>query len=195
MKIQLEPTTFRIPVTTEWKTCKNKEWRESPTGDVWVHDNGEQLYTWDSAIRETKNVGKRLPTDEELEGMKPEDFAGLLVGYRGTDGSFYNRGTYSSVWSSNESGGDAWKRALYYGHMSVYRNTLAKAYGFSVRCVLETQKTEQCFCKGYRNDDDLLVDCTCGKCEIAGKSPKKEVPDCFTCPHCKEPIFYKSKNE
>ena len=62
-------------------------------------------------------------------------------------------------------------------------------------CHLMTPKTEQCFCKSYRNDDGLLVNCSCGKCEIAGKSPKKEVPDCFVCPHCKEPIFYKFKNE
>ena len=195
MKIQLEPTTFKIPVTTYWKTCKNKEWRESPTGDVWVHDSGEQLYTWDSAMRETKKVGKRLPTDNEMDEIAPKDFAGLLVGYRSTDGSFSNRGTFTHYWSSSELGGNAWLRYLYFGYSTVYRNTYSKAYGFSARCVLENQKTEQCFCKSYMNDDNILVDCTCGKCEIGLKYPKEEVPDCFACPHCKEPIFYKSKNE
>ena len=195
MKIQLEPNTFKIPVTKKWETCEDKEWREAPTKDVWVHDSGEQLFTWGAAMRETKKVGKRLPTDEELEGMESKDFAGLLVGYRNTDGSFYHRGTYSSDWSSSDFGGNAWSRYLNSGCTTVYRYAYTKAYGFSARCVLETQKTEQCFCQSYMNDDNLLVDCTCGKCEIGLKYPKKEVPDCFTCPHCKEPIFYKSKNE
>ena len=137
MKIQLEPTTFRIPVTAEWKTCKNKEWRESPTGDVWVHDSGEQLFTWDASKRETKKVGKRLPTDEELEGMEPKDFTGLLVGYRNTVGSFSNRGSYTHDWSSSESGGSAWSRNLSSGATTVYRHVNPKAYGFSARCVRE----------------------------------------------------------
>ena len=137
MKIQLEPATFRIPVTEDWKPCESKEWRESPTGDVWVHDSGEQLYTWDSAIRETKKVGKRLPTDEELEGMQPEDFSGLLVGDRYTDGSFSNSGTHTFVWSSSESDSYAWSRGLYSGFPTVYRGTVPKASGFSARCVLE----------------------------------------------------------
>jgi hypothetical protein len=29
--------------------------------------NGEQLFTWNAAIRETQKVGKRMPTDEEFE--------------------------------------------------------------------------------------------------------------------------------
>ena len=138
MKVKLEPTTFKIPVTTEWKTCKNKEWRESPTKDVWVHEtSGEQLFTWDVAIRETKKVGKRLPTDVELEGMKPKDFTGLLVGHRLTDGSFNNRCTCTNVWTSSESSGSAWGRALYFGATLVYHGTSPKAYGFSARCILE----------------------------------------------------------
>ena len=194
MKIQLEPTTLRTD-STGWKKIDDYH-LESPTEDSWEDTRDhEQLHTWDSAMRIAKEQGKRLPTDDELEGMKPEDFAGPLAGYRATDGSFYYRGSLSYDWSSSESGGYAWGRYLDSGDTSVYRVSVTKAFGFSVYCVLETQKTEQCFCKGYRNDDDLLVDCTCGKCEIAGKRPKKEVQDCFTCPHCKELIYYKSKNE
>ena len=146
MKIQLEPTTFRIPVTEDWKTCEDKEWRESPTKDVWEHEtSGEQLFTWDAAMRETKNVGKRLPTDEELEGMEPKDFTGLLVGSRSTDGSFGNRGSLTGVWSSSDFGGDAWTRYLHSGDSTVYRGAYSKAYGFSARCVLE------------KNTDSLLL--------------------------------------
>ena len=137
MKIQLEPATFRIPVTTDWKTCENKEWREAPTKDIWVHENGEQLYAWAAALRETKKAGKRLPTDEELEGMELEDFSGLLAGYRVMNGTFYNRGTYTFVWSSSEAGGNVWGRALHSSFPTVNRRTYTKDYGFSVRCLLE----------------------------------------------------------
>ena len=137
MKIQLEPVTFKIPVTEDWKPCENKEWRESPTGDVWVHYSGEQLYSWDAALRETKKAGKRLPTDEELDGMQPEDFAGLLVGYRNTDGAFNHRGSITYLWSSTESGSDAWRRYIFSSGTTVYRDTDSKAYGFSARTIKE----------------------------------------------------------
>ena len=136
MKIQLEPATFRIPVTEDWKPCENKKWRESPTNDVWVHDCGEQLFTWDSAIRETTKVGKRLPTDEELEEMQPEDFTDLLAGHRGTDGSFDFRGAHAYIWTSTCLGENAWERNLYSGDTTVFRGTFTKSYGFSARCVL-----------------------------------------------------------
>ena len=192
MKIQLEPNTFRIPVTKKWETCEDKEWRESPTRDIWVHKNGEQLYTWNAAMRETKKAGKRLPTYAELEEMELKDFAGLPAGYRYTDGAFSYRG-FTYLWSSSEQGSDAWICLLYCCYSTIELSANPKTYGFSVRCVLEAQKTEQCFCKSYMNDDGLLVDCTCEKCEIAGKYPKEEVQDCFACPHCKEPIYYNLK--
>ena len=30
--------------------------------------------------------------------------------------------------------------------------------------VASGQKTEQCFCKSFYDDDGILQDCTCGKC-------------------------------
>jgi hypothetical protein len=82
---------------------------------------------------------------------------------------------------------DLWKNLSGSNYTEVSSNTKD--------CHLMTPKTEQCFCQSYMNDDNILVDCTCGKCEIAGKYPKEEVPDCFTCPHCCGTIYYKSKNE
>lgn len=62
-------------------------------------------------------------------------FEGLLAGYRYTDGSFYNRGTTAIIWSSLESGSNAWLRYLDSGLATVYRNAYDKLYGFSVRCL------------------------------------------------------------
>ena len=32
--------------------------------------------------------------------------------------------------------------------------------------IVKNEKTEQCFCQSYYDDDNVLQDCTCGKCEI-----------------------------
>jgi len=136
MKIQLEPTTLRTD-STGWKKVDDYH-LESPTEDSWEDTRDhEQLHTWESAMRIAKEQGKRLPTDDELEGMKPEDFAGLLMGYRSPDGSFSNRGTSTGYWSSSESSWVAWSRYLYSGSTTVLRYPNTKAYGFSVRCVRE----------------------------------------------------------
>ncbi|MDO9579760.1 MAG: FISUMP domain-containing protein [Bacteroidales bacterium] len=62
-------------------------------------------------------------------------FEGLLAGYRSTNGSFYDRGAYASVWSSLESGTSAWSRYLDSVHAAVGRNAYDKLHGLSVRCI------------------------------------------------------------
>jgi len=61
--------------------------------------------------------------------------SGLLAGYRNTDGSFNNRGTHAYIWSSLESGTNAWRRNLNSGNATVNRNANNKLNGFSVRCI------------------------------------------------------------
>ena len=61
--------------------------------------------------------------------------SGLLTGYRNTNGSFNNRGTNSNIWSSLESGTNAWRRNLNSGNATVNRNANNKLNGFSVRCI------------------------------------------------------------
>jgi len=97
-----------------------------------------------------KNVGSNpgaFPYDETTTGwlgtnegtnLKPSGssgFEGNLAGCRGTVGSFYDRGTYASFWSSLESGSTAWSRYLGSGFATVTRYAFNKLYGFSVRCV------------------------------------------------------------
>ncbi len=62
-------------------------------------------------------------------------FTAWAAGYRYTDGSFGNRGSYARLWSSLESGTSAWFRYLSYGHTGVGRHTYGQAYGFAVRCL------------------------------------------------------------
>ena len=64
-----------------------------------------------------------------------DSFAGVLAGNRNTDGTFNNRGTNTNLWSSSESGTNAWNHNLNSGNSTVNRNTNDKTNGFSVRYV------------------------------------------------------------
>jgi len=143
-KLQLEDHNFRVD-STGWKkvTVNDKSYLENDKKDIWeLLDKdylGEQLFTWDSAIRETKKAGKRMPTEEEFEEMlKDKDFPKnrVLAGYRYcNDASLGNVGAYGGYWSSSVS--DSGASNLYFdsGSAGVYAN--GRASGFSVRCLRE----------------------------------------------------------
>ncbi len=89
-------------------------------------------------MRETKKVGKRLPTDEEFRELKKEDWGDMvLVGYCNTYGSFLNLGHFAHFWSSTESGADAFYHYLNSSYSTIHHSTYDKNYGFSVRCIKE----------------------------------------------------------
>ena len=138
-KLKLESQNFRV-CSNGWKkkTIDNIAPLESHTQDIWEINEGklkgEQLFTWEAAIRETRKAGKRIPTGEELSKLAPtkENMENLLLaGYRYTNGCFYNQGTSLSFWLSSESR----ERGLYSTDPTVERNTNDKALGFSVRCL------------------------------------------------------------
>ena len=142
-ELKLESKNFRVN-SDEWikKTIDDFEILESPTQDIWEINEGklkgEQLFTWEAAMRETKKAGKRIPTDDELNKLisTKEDIENLvLAGYRYTNGCFYGRGTITYLWSSSESGANAWRRYLDSASSTVLRSMVDKAYGFSVRCL------------------------------------------------------------
>ena|SRR3990167_2223440 len=136
---------FRID-STGWEKIisDGKEYLVNPTDDVWeITDEdckGEQLFTWDAAMRETQKAGERMPTDEEFSEIlkTKKDMPNLVFsGYRNTTGTCSGRGTYTRFWSSTQSGARAWNHRLNTSNSAVGRNDLSKAYGFSVRCIEE----------------------------------------------------------
>ncbi|NCU40045.1 hypothetical protein EOL99_04135, partial [Candidatus Falkowbacteria bacterium] len=63
-------------------------------------------------------------------------FKGMLAGYRNTNGSFHDLGSYLTLWSSSESSStNAWRRYFNTSYSTVNRNTTNKVHGFSVRCL------------------------------------------------------------
>ncbi|MBU4368116.1 fibrobacter succinogenes major paralogous domain-containing protein [Patescibacteria group bacterium] len=142
-KLELELRNIRVNFRGGKKiTVGGGQYLQNPQEDVWEilegDCKGEQFFTWDAAMRETKEVGKIIPTDDEFSKIlkTKADMPNLiLAGYRDTDGTFYGRGTYAYFWSSTESGATAWYRDLDSANATVYRHTYGKANGFSVRCL------------------------------------------------------------
>ncbi len=73
---------------------------------------------------------------ESGNGTNESGFSGLPGGYRSVKGVFREVGVNGFWWSSTECNTFiAWHLNLYYKYGSVYRICLAKAGGFSVRCL------------------------------------------------------------
>jgi uncharacterized protein (TIGR02145 family) len=67
-------------------------------------------------------------------------FTALPGGRHGTDGNFYNETYYAYFWSSSESGSNAWGRSLYYNFATINRSYFSKDYGYSVRCLKDSNQ-------------------------------------------------------
>ena len=142
--LELEDHNLRINSEGWHKITKDgKSYLENQEKDVWEflegECKGEQLFTYDAAIRETKKAGKSLPTDEQLSELlkTKEDLKNIVYpGYRNTDGSYYYLGWDLFLWSStpNDSS-NAWRRLLNSNYSTVIRDNFTRAYGFSVRCL------------------------------------------------------------
>jgi len=113
------PTGWHIPTDTEYKTLVEGQATpgcESSTG-------------W-----QCSPAGSHL-SNLTLNHDNSSGFTALLAGHSNTDGSFNSLSVYTYLWSSLQSGTSAWRRSLYSGYATVYRDTNDKAYGFSVRCL------------------------------------------------------------
>jgi hypothetical protein len=135
--MKLEKENFKIN-SKGWKIVDG--FKQNKKGDVWeIIDGefkGEQLFTWGAAMRETKKAGKRMPTNEEFDGIDLLEYNVPLAGYRYATGAFNSRATHANLWSSSPaSSSTAWYRLLNSTNSTVYRDTYSKAFGFSVRCL------------------------------------------------------------
>ena len=121
------PTGWHIPTHDEFTTLE----RAVCTSGTCVTD-----FPFDTTTTQWRgtNEGSKLST-ETSGGTNSSGFSAHLIGFRDALGSFFDRSSNTTFWSSIQSGGNAWYRYLNSGHTSVYRGTQTKADGFSVRCV------------------------------------------------------------
>jgi uncharacterized protein (TIGR02145 family) len=114
------PTGWHLPSDTEWTTLTTTL---GGTGSNTGSKMADNAALWNSGA---------LESDSEFGNSA---LAVLPAGHRLTNGSFDYQGYYATLWSSTETGSNAWTRDLYYNNTDVYRNNYNKAFGFSVRCV------------------------------------------------------------
>ena len=142
--VNLEKENFKID-SKGWKTVDGV--KQNPEGDVWEIKKGkfkgEQLFTWESAMRETKKVGKRMPTKEEWVEKYSEDIPDFpKAGYRNIGcGSLDRQGSLGSYWSSSVTGSKAFNLSFSSGGVNP-ANLNYRAYGLPVRCVKEEIQKE-----------------------------------------------------
>jgi len=147
--LQLEEENFWVD-SSEWKRFANKQniiYLENSEGDIWEYVGGvkkeligQQLFSWSAAMRETEKVGRKIPTNDQFNLLKREDFGGKIL-YTGCHSlndvcDFCNFGTYTYFWSSDVDGLTAWSCHLYSGCPTVLHDLNNQVHGFSVRCLV-----------------------------------------------------------
>ncbi len=125
----------------------------APTG-FHIPTDAEQ-YTLENYLKDGTNscVSSRSGWDCDTAGTKlkvggSSGYNGILAGSRGTSGTFGYRAADANFWSSTESGASAWGHYLYSGFSTVGRHTDDKAYGFSVRAIMNP---------GYDNNNNTIT--------------------------------------
>ena len=124
------PTGWHLPSDDEWKTLEMEFGMTQAEADATQFrgtDQGSQLAgnepLWSNGLLDQNGV------------FRSSGFAGLPAGYHNSSGSFFNQSSNAYFWSSSESGGNAWRRNLFYDNPKVNRLGINMSYGFSVRCV------------------------------------------------------------
>lgn len=139
---QLEDFNFRVDSTGwEIRAIGLHVYLENPEKDIWECRDGfvgEQLFTWNAAMRETKKAEKRMPTKEEFKALVKtrEDIKNLiLVGYGG-EHNFYGRTSNALFWSSTCAYTmKSWYAILQKKHNLMLTGIHNQKYVLSVRCI------------------------------------------------------------
>ena len=110
---------------TGWQRCAD----DSGTNNGGTYGVGKSL--------KAVGVGSGVGAGNDLVG-----FAAKLPGYRDTGGAYGSLGSYLYLWSSTESSSTgAWGRVIGSTYSAVFRNAYSKGYGFSIRCLRDTDDT------------------------------------------------------
>ena len=116
-----------------------------PSG--WHMPSHYEYTTLEQEVCDSGTCATDFPYDESTPGWRGTDegtqlkvggssgWEGLFAGARSTTGSFDYRGSNAFIWSSLESGSNAWRRILASSLATVKRDAGIKLNGFSVRCI------------------------------------------------------------
>ena len=112
------PSGWHVPTDEEWTDLEN--------------------YITSQGFSGTEGTALKSQNGWTQSGNGADDFgfSALPGGSRFHNvGSFYNAGAVGSWWSSSPSGGNAWRRSLYFYDPEISRANKPPRYGYSVRCL------------------------------------------------------------
>jgi uncharacterized protein (TIGR02145 family) len=116
------PTGWHVPTDAEWTTLT-------------TYLGGESV-----ASGKLKETGTTHWTSPNSGATNETGFTALPGGFRSSNGTFNNFGTWGLWWSASEAvAPNAWNRSLSYNDGSVHRVTNDEKNGFSVRCLRDAQ--------------------------------------------------------
>ncbi len=115
----LTPKGWHIPTDAEWTELGNFLGGDAIAGG------------------KMKVKGTTIWAIPNADATNESGYAGLPGGYRLNDGySFFTAGYFGCWWSAKQSNStEAWSRYLLYNFSDLYRNSVNKKNGFSVRCL------------------------------------------------------------
>jgi len=130
-----------------WHVASDEDWKklEKTLGmsDAEINDTG-----WRKTLNESRKLKKYDKAyswnDKEKEEINNSGFSAVPSGARTRRDlilPFWGGGRYADYWTSTESGtSKAWNRSLVWspwhpGSDEIFRNTLNKEFGFSIRCI------------------------------------------------------------
>jgi uncharacterized protein (TIGR02145 family) len=123
------PPGWHLPSDAEWDELLR--FIDGNTGS-------ESPYESDTAGKHLKAKSGWKPY-EDVENLDTYGFSALPGGGRSTDGTFTNVGSYGLWWSATQSdSSNAYYRLMPATTSTVGRNSYAKAYSYSVRCVQDS---------------------------------------------------------
>jgi len=133
-------TGWHIPTDAEQHTLDQYLTAEGGTCDA------DRSNVWDCA-----------PAGTALKESGSSGFEAVLSGRRDANGAFINSGAHTYFWSSSVSGANAWTHHLTSSHSTVYRYPYVQAYGFSVRCLKDTDDSTLWLFDSLANISDTNV--------------------------------------
>jgi uncharacterized protein (TIGR02145 family) len=125
------PSGWHVPTDCEWMLME---------GNIGMSITDQQ-----SIVRDT-NVGGKLKSQSNL-WLSPNTGANNFSGFSALPGGYrFNGGVYNYInndgywWTSSQSdNANSWYRTLFYWNENVFRSNFIKNYGFSVRCLKDSE--------------------------------------------------------
>ena len=123
------PSGWHVPSDVEWMTL------EMALGMSELEANNTGWRGTDQGVQMKASYG----WFQGGNGTNSSGFSGLPGGFRYNNGAFYNAGIDGFWWSSSPNGSSAWFRNLVSSNENVSRYTYSPRFGFSVRCLKDTE--------------------------------------------------------